>query len=326
MLHGYTRLVMWLYFRQIKINKPECLQLQGPLLIAANHPNSFLDGIILSALFRQPVFSLARGDAFANKWFSRVLRWLHMLPVYRTTEGTENLLHNYTTFAACRKTFEEKGIVLIFSEAACCNEWRLRPLRKGTARLAISSWQEGLDLKVLPLGFNYSSFRSFGKNVVLNFGVPINKAPVLMEEPGGRQLLQFNAQLQLQLQDLVYDINPADRGLLEKKLGVPAPNWQKWLLILPGFAGWILHAPLYYPVKLLARRAFNNDHYDSVQAALLLLCYPLYLLLAGWIGIRWWHPATVLLALLCMPLTARALLLLKEQFPGMKKANPGSAL
>ena len=93
-----------------------------------------------------------------------------MLPVYRVSEGVENLEHNYTTFDACEKLFEKNKIVLIFSEGRCINEWHLRPLKKGTARLALTAWQHNIPLKVLPLGINYSSFRKFGKNMHLNFG------------------------------------------------------------------------------------------------------------------------------------------------------------
>ena len=64
---------------------------KGPLLIAANHPNSFLDAIIVSTLFKRPVYSLARGDAFAGKFFTTILTSLNMLPVYRISEGPENL-------------------------------------------------------------------------------------------------------------------------------------------------------------------------------------------------------------------------------------------
>src|SRR5687767_15092950 len=67
LLHAYARLVLPLYCRKITINQPENLKLQGPLLIAANHPNSFLDGMIVTTLFKHPVYSLARGDAFKKK-------------------------------------------------------------------------------------------------------------------------------------------------------------------------------------------------------------------------------------------------------------------
>jgi 1-acyl-sn-glycerol-3-phosphate acyltransferase len=168
------------YCRKICVNNPQALQTKGPLLLAANHPNSFLDAIILALLFRHPIYSLARGDAFANRFITKMLRLLNMLPVYRQSEGSENLEHNYTTFNECIGIFKKKGIVLIFSEGRCINEWHLRPLKKGTARLAISAWQNKIPLNILPVGVNYSNFRLFGKNVIINFGkvngiVPVRK-------------------------------------------------------------------------------------------------------------------------------------------------------
>lgn len=317
---------MRLYFRKIIINKPEYLKVRGPLLIAANHPNSFLDGMIVNTLFDHPVYALARGDAFANRRFNKWLRWLRLLPVYRTSEGAGNLVHNYTTFAACRKTFEENGIVLIFSEAGSVNEWHLRPLRKGTARLAITSWQQGMPLQVLPLGFNYSSFRSFGKNLVLNFGTPIRAEEVLQQDTEGRQLLQFNEQLEKQLHELVYEIDPADEKSMHEKLGVPVSPLQKSLLLVPALLGWLLHAPLYYPVKAVTRSFFNNDHHDSVLASLLMLLYPIYLILIVLIVFTWagWIAAALLLV---MPLTAWCFLHRKEQFPHLhKKSEPAGSL
>src|SRR5215216_614897 len=157
----YAKLAIKVYCRRIIINRPEVLKSNGPLLLAANHPNSFLDGMILTTLFDHPVHSLARGDVFKNKWINKFLRSIQLLPVYRTSEGVENLEHNYTTFAACIEAFKKAGIVLIFSEGRCENEWHLRPLKKGTARLSISSWEKNIPLTVIPTAFNYSSFKNF---------------------------------------------------------------------------------------------------------------------------------------------------------------------
>ena len=79
------------------------------------------------------------------------------------SEGIENLEDNYTTFEKCIKIFKQKGIVLIFSEGRCENEWHLCRLKKGTARLTIAAWQQQILLQVLPIGVNYNSFILFGK-------------------------------------------------------------------------------------------------------------------------------------------------------------------
>jgi len=173
-----ARLLIHFYCRKLIINNTTMLHEQGPLLIAANHPNSFLDAIILDTLFKNPVYSLTRGDAFKGKLISKILTSLNMLPVYRISEGAENLDNNYFTFDECQKIFRKNGIVLVFSEGRCINEWHLRPLKKGTARLALSAWQQNIPLKILPVGINYSSFRTFGKNVFLKFGSLINKEDI----------------------------------------------------------------------------------------------------------------------------------------------------
>jgi hypothetical protein len=113
-----------------------------------------------------------------------------MFPVYRTSEGVENLGINYETFDECKNVFRKHGIVLIFSEAKCVNEWHLRPLRKGTARLSFSSWDENIPVEVLPVGINYSSFRRFSKNVFINFGEIMSKNDFDLHAATGRGILR----------------------------------------------------------------------------------------------------------------------------------------
>ena len=279
LLKIYSRLALRIYCRKVVVNRPEVLQAKGPLLLASNHPNSFLDGIILTTLFNQPVYSLARGDAFKKKKAGKLLRRLRLLPVYRTSEGVENLEHNYTTFAACRQVFMEGHIVLIFSEGRCENEWHLRPLRKGTARLALTSWEQGIPLQVIPTALNYSSFKDFGKVVHLYFGDPITLSSVAGAEGEGKKLLAFNQALAGRLQPLVYELDPQVPEAIRRKF--PRVKDLASCMLMPfAAAGWLLHAPLYYPLRQYAKKTFGNSgHFDSVVTALLLLAYPVYLLL-----------------------------------------------
>ena len=94
-LKVWVRLAAWIFCRNIFINKKEILKQKGPLLLACNHPNSFLDSVLLDILFEQPLWSLARGDAFINKRVSRFFNAVRIMPVYRTSEGKENLSGNY---------------------------------------------------------------------------------------------------------------------------------------------------------------------------------------------------------------------------------------
>lgn len=253
------------------------LREQGPLLIAANHPNSFLDAIIVDSLFKYPVFSLTRGDAFKGKLTYKILNSLNMLPVYRVSEGVENLENNYTTFEACQKLFQQNKIVLIFSEGRCINEWHLRPLKKGTARLAFNAWENNIPLKVLPLGINYSSFRFFGKNMFLNFGNIISKEALHEDFAQGKSIKEFNEKLQSQLEDLVYKIDTNDKEKLKKYFFVKKSLFKKIILFIPAIIGFIINAPLYFTIHLIIKNR-ANDHYDSIMTGLLFFLYPLYTL------------------------------------------------
>lgn len=309
-----ARLAIKIYCKSVKIQLPATLQHQGPLLIACNHPNSFLDAIIITTLFKQPVHSLARGDVFKKKWMAFIFKNLNMLPVYRTREGVENLENNYKSFEACEELFKKNGVVLIFSEGLCINEWHLRPLMKGTARLALSSWQQNIPLKILPAGLNYNSFYSFGKKVTLNFGQPFSKGDIGLGNGFGKDIANFNAYLKEHLQPLVLELPektknknadeyfPFNLGLLKKII-----------LFIPGLLGLVIHAPYFFPLKKIIRNwAGNSGHYDSLFVGISFFVYPLYMLLVSGIVLHcfglWWS----ILAFFILPFLAYAAVRIKK--------------
>lgn len=283
-------------------------------MLAANHPNSFLDSVIINTLFEQPVWSLARGDVFKKPLYIRILTALRILPVYRTSEGVENLSENYKTFDACIDIFRKNGIITIFSEGLCVNEWHLRPLKKGTARLAMKTWEEGIPLKVLPVGINYSSFFCFGKNIFLHFGDILEARQAGYPAADGHRHQSFNNLLAGQLQQLVFEIPVNDRPLQEQRLMVRQSAGKKILLFLPALCGWILHAPLYYPVKWFTfQRTRDTGHYDSVLNGILLITYPFYCMLLVTAGLIAGGNCWPLTLLALLPFCAWALVQLKPQ-------------
>ncbi len=305
---------MLIFCRRIIVNKRGLLKKKGPLLLACNHPNSFLDAAIIADLFEAPVYSLARGDVFKKPFYRKLLKALKMSPVYRTSEGVENLGINYETFDECKNIFRKNGVVLIFSEAKCVNEWHLRPLRKGTARLSFSSWEENIPLEILPVGINYSSFRRFSKNMFINFGEIISRNDFALDEADGKRNLAFNLKLKEQLHQLVYEINKTDiqkqKRILEKKPTLVT----KIFLFIPAVIGWLVHAPLYIPIKNFTyKKTVNNDHYDSILVALLLFIYPVFVILLTLVIVLFTNNHFFWLLIVILPFTAWAYIQLKPQ-------------
>lgn len=312
MLYAFLKILVSLFrplfFRSIRINRPELLLKNGPLLICSNHPNSFLDAVLLDTLFHQPIWSLARGDVFRNAFLTKILTAIKILPVYRVSEGVENLSTNYETFDACKKIFRQNGLVLIFSEGLCINEWHLRPLKKGTARLAMSSWNDNIPLEILPVGINYSSFRSFGKDLVINIAPPVNQVQFNLAGSEGQQIQQFNSILTRNLQPLVFEIAPDDLNTRVNLINRPASITRKVILAIPASAGWLLHQPQYLLMRSIARKKAVAGHYDSILAALLFLSYPFYLLLIALLLFLFSAKAAFMLFSLLLPFTAWCLI------------------
>ncbi len=287
-LKQYARGALKIYCPNLVVNHPELLKIKGPVLLACNHPNSFLDGIVLTTIFKHPLYSLARGDAFKIKPIAQLLRFLKLLPIYRSSEGLKNLDSNYNTFNQCQQTFARGHMVLIFSEGLCENEWHLRPLKKGTARLALEAWEKEIPLTVLPVGINYSSFRKFGKILHIQFGQPM---PIIAGGSKARKLILFNQELKKGLQQLVYEIKPTEKEKLRSVFFLQ-PGSYIYFLIPPALVGFLVHAPLFYVSKWMTQISFkNSDHYDSVQTASLMLLYPIYLSLlvvGGYYLVNWY--------------------------------------
>lgn len=300
----YVRGIIHLFCHSIYIDNKNLLKTHGPLLIASNHPNSFLDAIIFDILFDIPITSLARGDAFKNKKVFKLLRQLKMLPVYRIKEGVENLNINYDTFDACVDIFKQKESVLIFSEGLCINEWHLRPLKKGTARLAFKAWNENIPLRILPVGINYSSFHKYGKKINIHLGSFINADEFDHSLSDGINYSLFNQKLKTALQTLVYEIKPGDKEQLKLKFGETSVS-TKIALAPFALAGAVLNAPVYWAARLVNKIFFSNtDHYDAVMLGFLLLTYPIYLVIAGIVASFFLNSGWLWVLLFAMPFSA----------------------
>lgn len=290
-----VRLGLLLYCKRLRFAvRPQ----QGPALLACNHPNSFFDALVVATQYPHPVHFLARGDVFRKPWVARLLRFMKMIPIHRLSEGRAGLQHNEQSFRESLSVLEAGGTLLIFAEGICKNEWILRPLKKGAARLAYAAWEEkGLDnLVVKPLSFSYSTFTSLPLSVAVTEGAPISR-----ERVGGLPpplfYQQFNAFLQGEL----------EAGLLsaERVKGEPTALYRKRLLALPALLGWLTHRPLYLLVKKIAmKKTTGTVFYHSVLFGLLLFIYPIVLVIVTTLIVALTNQPFFWILLLVLPFTA----------------------
>ncbi len=298
------------------------------MILACTHPDAFIDGVTLCTLFAVPVHILTRGDVFKKPRARKILEAIYAIPIYRMSEGKENLSLNDETFIASKQVMIDKEAVLIFAEGSSENEWKLRPLKKGTARLAFQGWshpQIGHQLIVQPVGISTSSYKKFGKRLVLKFGEPITADQFESTELNGKNIIQFNKLLYAQLQpniiikpdgisdgDFEKQFHHGDFEMFKEVKGINKVL-HYILLGLPALAGFLLNAPLFFPVKNLAKKFTKNSvFYDSVLFGMLLVLYPIYCILISIIVCVFWGYWAGLAAFILLPLLGKITVELKN--------------
>lgn len=192
------RITSYFFFEKIVVSGTENLPLKGPVIFASNHPNAFLDSLVMTTCIKRDFYYTARGDFFKSRIAATLLDYLQILPLFRRKEGKELMYKNNETFSNCIKVFKRNGAVSIFSEGISENKWELRPLRKGTARLAFEAWNNpdvGDKLKVVPIAVHYSSWLKIHPVVYVEFLENIEKKSFNNISEPAIQLKKFNEKL-----------------------------------------------------------------------------------------------------------------------------------
>ncbi len=165
------------FYKRIQAKNIDKLNVKGPVIIAMNHPNAFTDPIYITYLsYPLRVNYLARGDAFKPGLISYLLEKIGIVPIFRIQDGgKEGLKKNDETYQRVNYLLSKNGKMIVFAEGLCIQERRLRPLKKGVARMVFGAYEalKSDNLIVIPIGVNYSQPDKFRSTVFYNIGEPI---------------------------------------------------------------------------------------------------------------------------------------------------------
>jgi 1-acyl-sn-glycerol-3-phosphate acyltransferase len=208
------RITLWVYYKRIIIDGLQHLPKTGPVILASNHPNSFLDACILGTHLPRRLHFIARSDVFNSPMKQWILGKLQLIPIYRLQEGIENLDKNKDTFKKCHEVLNAGGVINIYSEGICIQEKRLRKLKKGTARIALDYVDEfKKSLPVVAVGLNYMEPMKFRKEIIIGISKPFDAAevkPGFSENPA-QAIIAFNQKLTEKLKEEVIHIESKER-------------------------------------------------------------------------------------------------------------------
>jgi glycerol-3-phosphate O-acyltransferase / dihydroxyacetone phosphate acyltransferase len=176
------RFWLWVFFRSVDVRHPERVPSDGPVLLCINHPNNFIDSLLVGGAIPRKVHYLATASLFRNRLVARFLLACGAIPVYRKQDAAPDTTadRNLGTFEACFKAFGEGRLVAIYPEGTTHAETRVQRIKTGAARLALGYEAERANaLRVIPVGLNFDARKSFRGRVLVSFGPVIPVAPYL---------------------------------------------------------------------------------------------------------------------------------------------------
>jgi glycerol-3-phosphate O-acyltransferase/dihydroxyacetone phosphate acyltransferase len=168
---------LFFFFKKIVVSGKKNLLHNGPLIVVANHPNTFMDPFIIASLMKQQIGFLGNAGIFSNSFFARILSYFHVIPIFRKKDIKTGVKpDNNHSFSKCHEYLNKKGTILIFPEGNSYYELKLREIKTGTARIALSYQSlksPDTNLKILPISLDYSDSIQFRSMVSVTISEPI---------------------------------------------------------------------------------------------------------------------------------------------------------
>jgi glycerol-3-phosphate O-acyltransferase / dihydroxyacetone phosphate acyltransferase len=286
MHYHFLRLVVLLmlraFFGRIRLKGLEQVPRTGGLILAANHPSTFLDPLVVAAWLRRPVYFLANGGVFTSPVVKWLLRQLFMIPVYRKQDSPQAANKNQGTFSACFELLEQGGALVIFPEGTSEDERRLRPLKTGTARIALGAQERRdfqLPVHIVPVGISYTNPRRFQSHLQVEFDAPVDtrafagahaQDPVAAVQQLTQQLTERLTALIVHTaddptDDLVRDIEEVYAHEVQADLGLAAPETERIFGAARAITAAVHHFNTQAPERVAALRAQLSQYLTDLK-------------------------------------------------------------
>ena len=171
------RVAVNLFFDEIESHNVSNVPKEGPILIAANHPSSIMDALVLGVKTPRKIHYIGHSGLFSNPINKKFLYAMGIIPVYRRFDAPDDMNKNVDMFRAAYTILEDGKCIGIFPEGTSQTDRKVLKLKTGTARIALGAEKRNnfeLGVNIIPLGLYFTARHRFRSNVLLNFGRPIN--------------------------------------------------------------------------------------------------------------------------------------------------------
>ena len=162
-----------LFFARVVVKNKNKVPISGPLIFVANHRNMILDPGMIRYSCNRNLYYLAKHTLFLNKIQNWIFRKAGAIPVYRREDDPKLISKNKDTFASAYNLFENGKCLMLFPEGISLASRTLLKIKTGAARIALNAELKNnfsLNLKIIPIGINYSDPSRFKSDVYIQYG------------------------------------------------------------------------------------------------------------------------------------------------------------
>lgn len=151
----------------------------GGVIIAANHPNSLVDPLVLYRTAGRNARPLAKAPLFEKRVIGRLIRSLGGIPVHRRQDDPARMDCNEDTFRAAIDVLRAGEAIQIFPEGRSHSDPALSPLRTGAARIGLAAEAAGGwngSIRIVPVGLTFERKPFFRGRAMALYGEAIDVA------------------------------------------------------------------------------------------------------------------------------------------------------
>jgi len=147
----------------------------GPALFVANHPNSLVDPVLVTAAADRPLQFLAKAPLFEERLVGPLVRATGSIPVYRRQDDPDLVDRNSSVFEAVHAALADGAAVGIFPEGLSHSEPSIARLRTGAARIALGAAERADTIvSIVPVGIVLRQKDRFRSKALVLVGPPVD--------------------------------------------------------------------------------------------------------------------------------------------------------
>ncbi len=179
------------YYRSVTTAHLDRIPRQGPVFLAANHPNSLTDAMVVGWSAPRRVRFTAKATLFGNPLAAAFLRAVGVVPLRRAADerprtaeagpgepatAVPDTARNAASFSAVADALVESACIVVFPEGKTHDEPYMAPLRTGLARMALMARDErGVrGIRIVPVGLLFEQKAEPRTRILLQVGEPID--------------------------------------------------------------------------------------------------------------------------------------------------------